>query len=131
MVHELDNEGFLEGLERTVSKVHAGYHKPSDVVRLLESCGFTEVRTAPFAYRKSYCSLMEDKGRYFGVRAEALDKHVRSASANAKAQYDLTDTELTLYYTIVTARKQKPGPVYQCLNKRSASEFRRNTAKES
>ncbi len=105
-VHELDNEGFFEGLERTVSKAHAGYYKPSEIKGILETCGFTKSRTAPCAYRKSYRSLMEDKGEYFDVPAETLNKHVQSASANAKARYGLTDTELTLYYTVITAQKQ-------------------------
>jgi ubiquinone/menaquinone biosynthesis C-methylase UbiE len=105
-VHELDNEGFLEGLEKTVSKAHARYCKPSEIKGLLETCGFTKSKTVTFAYRKPYRSLMEDKGEYFGVPAEALNKHVQSASANAKARYGLTGTELTLYYTVITAQKQ-------------------------
>jgi len=49
---------------------------------------------------------MDDKCEYFGVPAEALNRHVQSASPSAKARYDLTDTELTLYYTVASARRQ-------------------------
>lgn len=105
-VHELDNEGFFERLERTVSKAHAGYRKPSEIKGLLETCGFAELRIATFGYRKSYRSLMEDKGEYFGVPAGTLNKHIQSASTSAKARYDLTDTELTLYYTVASAQRQ-------------------------
>ena len=54
-------------------------------------------------------ALVEDKGRYFGVPVEVLDTYVQSASDSSRTLYNLTDTELTLYYTMVTARKQGRG----------------------
>jgi hypothetical protein len=56
-------------------------------------------------YRKSYDALIEDKGRYFGVRPISLHKYVHTAGEEAKKQYRLTDTDLTLFYTVITARK--------------------------
>lgn len=112
-VHESDDEGFLEKLERTVSKAHVAYRKPSEMKRILKYCGFHTSRIETFAYRKSLHSLMEDKGRYFNVPAEALMRCVRSASTNARALYNLTDTELTLYYTVITANKQRTDTMSQ------------------
>jgi len=105
-VHESDDEGFFERLERTVSKAHAGYCKPSEARKLLETCGFRVSRVNTFAYRKLHRSLMEDKGVYFGVPPEALEECLHSASAKSRKLYGLTDTELTLYYTVIAANKQ-------------------------
>lgn len=105
-VHESDREGFLERLERTVSKAHAGYCKPLETKRLLEESGFHISRIETFAYKKLLFSLMEDKGSYFDVPPEALDECLKSASTEAKKQYVLTDTEMTLYYTVIVAQKQ-------------------------
>jgi ubiquinone/menaquinone biosynthesis C-methylase UbiE len=105
-VHESDEEGFFERLERTVSKAHAGYCKPSEARKLLETCGFRVSRMNTFAYRKLHRSLMEDKGKYFGVPPEALDECLHYASAKSRKLYGITDTELTLYYTVIAANKQ-------------------------
>jgi ubiquinone/menaquinone biosynthesis C-methylase UbiE len=104
-VHELDDQGFLEMLENTVSKVHTRYCKPSEIQKLLEPHRFHVFKTRTVAYRKSYRSLMEDKGEYFDVTPETLQKCIRDTDEDAKEQYGLTDTELTLYYTIVTASR--------------------------
>jgi ribosomal protein S3 len=49
---------------------------------------------------------MEDKGEYFNVPTETLQKRIHEATAQAKTQYGLTNTELTLYYTITVALKE-------------------------
>ncbi len=111
--HESDDEGFLEKLERTVSKAHTAYRKPSEMKHILKNCGFHTSRIETFAYRKSLRSLMEDKGRYFNVPAGALMRCVRSASDEARTLYGLTDTELILYYTVITANKQSSDTMSQ------------------
>jgi hypothetical protein len=50
-------------------------------------------------------SLMEDKGEYFNVSPGQLTMCIQTADAKAKRQYGLTDTELTLHYTIIVATK--------------------------
>lgn len=104
-VHELDDNGFFERLERTVSKAHVGYCKPSEAKRLMETSGLDVSKLKTVAYRKSFRSLMEDKGAYFGVKSETLQEFISNAASDAKKQYALTSTELTLYYTIITAQK--------------------------
>ena len=51
-VNESDNEGFLETLERTVSKTHAGHCKPSEARGLLETYGFQVLSMNTFTYQK-------------------------------------------------------------------------------
>ena len=105
-VHETDNQGFFEGLERTLSKAHARYHKPSRMKRLIEKQGFITSKLKTTAYRKTYNALMEDKGRYFGVKPETLYKYLEEAPAEAREQYGLTSTEMTLFYTMITAKNK-------------------------
>lgn len=104
--HEEDNQGFFDMLERTVSKAHARYYKASEMKRLLETHGFQVYRTKTIAYGKSYDALIEDKGKYFAVRPEALRRCVQLASEEAKQQYALTDTELTQFYTVITSIRE-------------------------
>ena len=104
--HEADNQRFFEMLERTVSKAHKRYYKASEMKRLLETHGFRVSRMKTIAYRKSHNALMEDKGKYFCIAPEALHKYVHSASKEAKQQYVLTDTELTQFYTVITAVRE-------------------------
>jgi len=105
-MHELDNHGFLERLEKTLSRAHAGFSKPSEMEKLLENHGFcvSKMRVAP--YRKSYLSLMEDKGRYFDVKAEALHECIRRATMDEKRLYSIGNGELTLFYTLISALKE-------------------------
>jgi ubiquinone/menaquinone biosynthesis C-methylase UbiE len=103
---ETDNQGFFEGLERTLSKVHARYYKPSRMKRLMEKQGFRISKIKTIAYRKTHSALMEDKGRYFGVAPETLHLYLERASAEANEQYALTSTEMTLSYTVITAKKK-------------------------
>jgi len=104
--HESDQQGFFERLERTVSIAHSRYYKASEMRRLLQNRAFhvSKVKTVP--YRKLYRSLAEDKGSYFGIDAEELHTYIRNANRKAKEQYGLTDTELTQFYTIITAIKE-------------------------
>jgi ubiquinone/menaquinone biosynthesis C-methylase UbiE len=106
-IHELDSQRYFEKLERTLSKAHAKYYRPLEIERLLETRGFRVLRARTIPYRKSYRSLMEDKGQYFDVLPEALDKCLEGASSDAREEYALTDTELTLFYTIVIASRNK------------------------
>jgi len=105
-LHESDDQRFCDMLERTLSKGHASYYKPSEIRRLIESRGFGVKRMRTIAYRKSYRSLIEDKGEYFDVTLGMLNKCIRMAGADAKQQYGLRDTGLTLFYTVVTAEKE-------------------------
>jgi len=103
--HELDNQGFLERLERTVSKVHARYYKPSEMKRLLETHGLRCAKMKTVSYRKSCYALIEDKGEYFDVTPEMLYACMQGASIGAKGQYSLTGNEMTLFYTVIAALK--------------------------
>jgi ubiquinone/menaquinone biosynthesis C-methylase UbiE len=105
-VREMDNQGFFEGLERILSKAHARYYKPSEIKRLMNNQGFRVLKMKTVVYRKSYNALMEDKGQYFGVTPETLHRYIERATAKAKEQYALTSTEMTLFYTVITAKKE-------------------------
>jgi ubiquinone/menaquinone biosynthesis C-methylase UbiE len=105
-LHELDNRGFLDTLERTLSEAHGRYYKPSAMKKLLEKHGFRVSKTKVIPYRKSYLALMEDKGRYFNVKLETLYEVIRRASANEREMYALDDNELTLFYTLITTLKE-------------------------
>jgi ubiquinone/menaquinone biosynthesis C-methylase UbiE len=105
-VHEADNQQFFEGLEKTLSRAHAGYHKPSQIKRLMEKQGFHALNMKTTEYQKPYSALIEDKGQYFGVTRETLQAYINGASAEAKKQYALTSTGMTLHYTVITAKKK-------------------------
>jgi ubiquinone/menaquinone biosynthesis C-methylase UbiE len=104
-LHELDHKGFLEKLEKTVSKAHSRYFKPSEIKNLTGTSGFHVARMKTISYRKSYRSLMEDKGEYFNVSPEQLTACIQTVDNEEENQYGLTDTELTLYYTMIIAAK--------------------------
>jgi ubiquinone/menaquinone biosynthesis C-methylase UbiE len=104
--HELDVHGFLDNLESTLSKAHAQHHRPSEMKKLLKHRGFKPSRERVFHYTKSYSALIEDKGKYFGIRLEALHEIVRKANEDERKLYDASDRELTLFYTLITAIKQ-------------------------
>jgi ubiquinone/menaquinone biosynthesis C-methylase UbiE len=105
-VHELDYQGFLQTLEATLSRAHVRYCRPSEMKELMEQHGFWVKRTETFPYRKSFSALMEDKGEYFGVAPSALSECISKATDETRRQYGLTSTELTLFYTVITARKK-------------------------
>jgi SAM-dependent methyltransferase len=104
--NEADNQEFFEMLERTISRAHRRYYKASETKMLLETHGFHVARMKTIAYKKSYDALIEDKGKYFDISPEALRRYVHAASKEAKEQYLLTDTELTLFYTVITATRE-------------------------
>jgi len=104
-VHEKDDQGFFEGLERTLSKAHARHFKPSHIKRLMQKQGFHISKMKTVAYKKTYSALLEDKGQYFGVTRETLDRYIDEATSKAQKQYALTSTEMTLFYTVITAKK--------------------------
>ena len=106
-VNEKDYQAFFEKLERNLSKAHARYYKPSQIMTLLTKQGFHVSKMKTFAYRKTYRALMEDKGQYFCVTPETLRKFIEGATEKAKEQYALTSNEMSLFYTIITARKEK------------------------
>lgn len=104
-IHELDNQQFLDKLEKTLSQAHARYCTPSEMRKLLENQGFlfSEIKVIP--YRKSYLSLMEDKGKYFDVKTETLHKCIKDATTNEMKLYSIDSNELTLFYTLIIALK--------------------------
>lgn len=106
-MHELDNRCFLDTLEKTTSKAHARYCKPSEMKGLLENHGFCVSKIEVFPYRKSYRALMEDKGKYFAVKPNALQDCLRGATADEKRLYSIGNDKLTLFYTLITALKRK------------------------
>jgi ubiquinone/menaquinone biosynthesis C-methylase UbiE len=106
-LHEGDGEGFFETLERTLSRAHTKYSRPSEMRMLMEANGFHVSKIKTFAYNKSYAALIEDKGQYFDVKLETLFKQIEAASMSAREQYSLTSTELTQFYTVIkTTRKR-------------------------
>jgi ubiquinone/menaquinone biosynthesis C-methylase UbiE len=105
-LHESDELGFLNRLERTVSHAHESYMKPSEAKTMLENQGFDVCEMRTFAYRKPIDYLMEDKGSYFGVKPQALHELLQTASENERNLYSADGNELTLYYTIITAVKE-------------------------
>jgi ubiquinone/menaquinone biosynthesis C-methylase UbiE len=105
-LHELDNRGLLDTLERTLSKAHGRYYKPSEMKKLLENYGFRIPKTKVIPYRKSYVALIEDKGQYFNVKLEALCEVIQRVSTNERELYALNGNELTLFYTLITALKE-------------------------
>jgi ubiquinone/menaquinone biosynthesis C-methylase UbiE len=106
-LQESDDEEFLETLERTISKAHARYYKASEINWLMEKNGFHVNRTRTIDYRKSYDALIKDKGAYFGVGIDELQRLTQAATAKTKRQCNLTDTEMTLSYTVINATKEK------------------------
>ena len=105
-LHELDNRSFLDTLEKTLSQAHVRYFRPSEMKRLLENHGFRVSRMRVIPYRKSYQSLMEDKGKYFDVKLEALNECIRKATMNERKLYSIGGGELTLFYTLIAALKE-------------------------
>lgn len=105
-LHESDNQGFLNTLEKTLSKAHATYYKPSEVKKLIENHGFRISKMQTIPYRKSYKALMEDKGKYFDVKPETLRETIKSASSHEEMLYAMDEDELTLFYTLIIALKE-------------------------
>lgn len=104
---ESDDQEFFERLERAISKAHFRYHKPSELEHLFDHYGFKVTELKSISYRKSYESLIEDKANYFGIEAGRIYRYIRKANLEAKNQYELTQTELTQFYTIIVAVKKE------------------------
>ena len=107
-VHEMDNQYFLDALEKTLSKAHSRYYKPSEMKSLLESHGFCMSKARVISYRKSYPALMDDKGKYFGVKPEIFEKSIQAATASERDLYSMDSNELTLFYALIVALKKNP-----------------------
>jgi len=105
-IHESDHNNFLDVLERMLSRVHTRYYKSSEMEKLLENHGFHILKVKIFPYRKSFLALMEDKGRYFDVKFEALSECIGKTPGNSKKLYSLDSDGLTLLYTLITALKE-------------------------
>jgi ubiquinone/menaquinone biosynthesis C-methylase UbiE len=105
-MHELDSHGFLDTLEKTLSKAHARYCRPSEMEKLLQDYGFHILKVEVFPYRKSYLALMEDKGRYFDVKFEVLKGCLRKATMDDGKLYSVDSDVLTLFYTLITVLKE-------------------------
>jgi len=102
-LHESDTRHFLDTLERTLSKAHAQYYKPSEMKKLIEDHGFCVSQLKVIPYRKFFVSLVEDKGKYFNVKAEALNECLERATKDERNLYSINNNELTLFYTLITA----------------------------
>jgi ubiquinone/menaquinone biosynthesis C-methylase UbiE len=105
--HESDDQEFFERLERAISKAHFRYLKPSQLEHLFDHHGFKVTELRSISYRKSYESLIEDKANYFGIESERIHRYVREATLEAKNRYELTETDLTQFYTIIVAVKKE------------------------
>lgn len=104
-LHELDSRHFLDTLETVLSKAHAQYYKPSEMKKLVEDHGFSVLQVRVTPYRKSYLSLVEDKGKYFDVKLEALNECIGRANRNERKLYLISNSELTLLYALIMASK--------------------------
>ena len=105
--HEMDMDGFMDRLEKTVSTAHSRYHRPSEVRSLMEECGIrvTKIKTIP--YRKSYESLNEDKAKYFSIEPHALQRFLRRATRKQRALYGIVKNGMTLFYTVISGLKKE------------------------
>lgn len=105
-LHESDNLGFMDRLEKTLSAVHVKYYKPSAMKKLLETHGFHTFKMKVVPYRKSYVALIEDKGKYFNVEPENLAKFLEEATEDEKKPYELDSEGLTLFFTLIMTFKE-------------------------
>jgi ubiquinone/menaquinone biosynthesis C-methylase UbiE len=106
-MHEQDQEGFLDMLERTISYAHAKYCRPSEAKRWIENCGIQVSKMKVIPYKKTYNALIEDKARYFDVDPQVLYETMRKASERERRLYNLEDDQLTLFYTLIVGTKQE------------------------
>jgi ubiquinone/menaquinone biosynthesis C-methylase UbiE len=106
-LHEQDDEGFLDRLEKTISHAHAKYWKPSEMKKLMESGGFRVDRVEVIPYKKSYKALIEDKARYFDVEPRFLYERLNEATEEERTLYGIENDSITLFYTLIKGTKQK------------------------
>jgi ubiquinone/menaquinone biosynthesis C-methylase UbiE len=105
--HEQDDKGFLDRLEKTISHAHGKYWKPSEMKKLMESCGFRVDKVKVVPYKKSYKALIEDKARYFGVEPRFLYERLNEATEKERTLYGIENDRMTLFYTLIQGTKQK------------------------
>ena len=106
-IHEMDTDGFMDKLEKTISTAHGGYHRPSEVRSLIGECGIRVTKTKTIPYRKSYESLSEDKAKYFNVEPQTLQRFLRRATRKQRTLYGIKENEMTLFYTIISGLKKE------------------------
>jgi len=106
-MHEQDTEGFLDRLEKTISHAHAKYSKPSEMKRLIESCGIQVEKVEVIPYKKSYTALIEDKAQYFDVKPHFLYEKLNEVTEKERNLYRIEDNQLTLFYTLIRGIKQE------------------------
>lgn len=106
VVHELDHNNFLDKLEKTISHAHAKYSKPSEMKRLIESCGIHVDEVEESSYKKSYTALLEDKAQYFNVKPQSLHQKIDEATENERKLYNIEKNQMTRFYTLIKGVKQ-------------------------
>jgi ubiquinone/menaquinone biosynthesis C-methylase UbiE len=105
-MHEQDSGSFLNRLEKTISHAHGKYSKPSEMQRLIESCGIQVDKIETVPYKKSYTALIEDKAQYFNVKPRNLYLKMNEATENERKLYNIEKNHMTLFYTLIKGIKQ-------------------------
>lgn len=105
-MHELDHDNFLDRLEKTISHAHGKYSRPSEMKKLIESCGIQVDKVEVVPYKKSYTALTEDKAQYFNVKPQILYEKINEATENERKLYSIEKNQMTLFYTLIKGVKQ-------------------------
>lgn len=105
-LHESDHDNFLDKIEKTISHAHGKYSRPSEMKKLIESCGIQVNKTEVIPYKKSYTALIEDKAQYFNVKPQVLYEKIREATENERKLYSIEKNQMTLFYTLIKGIKQ-------------------------
>jgi ubiquinone/menaquinone biosynthesis C-methylase UbiE len=107
-VHEEDESGFLQRIEKSLSPVHREYFKISILKNMLQKFGFEVLETEIFKYPKKFQSLVEDKASYFPkLNLDEFYKRINNATPKEKRIYGLREDSLSLYYGLIYAQKTK------------------------
>ncbi|MFX1250004.1 MAG: class I SAM-dependent methyltransferase [Promethearchaeota archaeon] len=105
-MHELDQDNFLDQLEKTISPAHAKYSRPLEMKKLLESWEIQVKKMEVIPYKKLYSALIEDKAQYFNIKPQSLYEKLSKATKNEKNLYDIEEDQMTLFYTLIKGIKQ-------------------------
>jgi len=105
-MHESDHDNFLDKIEKTISHAHGKYSRPSEMKKLIESCGIQVDKIEIIPYKKSYNALVEDKAQYFNVKPQILYEKIREATENERTLYSIEKNQMTLFYTLIKGVKQ-------------------------
>lgn len=105
-MHESDHGNFLDKLEKTISYAHGKYSRPSEMKKLIESCGIQIDKVEVIPYKKSYTSLYEDKAQYFNIEPESLYEKINEATENERKLYGIKKSQMTLFYTLIKGLRQ-------------------------